>query len=328
MWNNKTQSPLRVGFITPRIRPYYWTMASTRIRVYDVIRALRKTTTLRVGLYMPFRRYDIVVFQKVFSEQAYTQACSLKDSGTRIVLDINVNYYDVVSKKILPSQRDAIIRFTHICDAVIASTHHIAKEVKALFPHIRVVVIEESIHEKYFSRKKDIQNTRQEITLIWSGYCAKAKELTLLRDVCEEVFRERPFRICIISDKDPCIDMGSVPVSFQRYRERDITSLLLQGDVFIAPRDLNESYNHGHSFTKIGVAMALGLPVCASPIPSYEGSPALLLHTKEEWRECLSEIMVGGKCMQEIADKGVQYCKERCGMEHIAAQYLAFFRTL
>ncbi|MBC8465157.1 MAG: hypothetical protein H8D63_02200 [Parcubacteria group bacterium] len=301
-------------------------MASTRIRAYDVIRFFSGDMDIRVGLYIPFRRYDVVVFQKVFDARAYKRAIALRRQGVRIVLDINVNYYDTESKKILPSQRDAIMRFTCICDAVIVSSHYIAGVVKELFPDTEVVVIEESLHGKYFLKRKDVSHKPK--TLIWVGYYPKAGDITQIRDVLIDIFEANPFQIIIVSNREHKIDLGPIPVSFVPYCERDIVAHILHGDIFIAPRDVHETYNQGHTFTKIGVAMALGIPVCASPIPSYGGSPAYICHTSEDWSTSLRQLINDEQKRQECSERGIVYCKERCTPEVIMPLYKKLFQAL
>lgn len=324
---NRKYNRIKVGFVVPHIRPYHTVMASTRIRVYDVIRFFKNDTKVRVGLYLPFCRYDIVVFQKVFDARAYKRAVLLRKKGVRIVLDVNVNYYDTESEKILSSQRDAIMRFTRVCDVVIASSQNIASVVRGLFPDIEVIVIEESLHEKYFLKRKNVSHKPK--TLIWVGYYPKAEDIAQIRDILIDIFETSPFQIVIVSNREhEELDLGPVPVLFVPYRERDIVARILRGDIFIAPRDVHETYNQGHTFTKIGIAMALGIPVCASPIPSYEGSPAYICYTPEEWNTSLRYLMSDEQGRKDCSERGIAYCKERYAVEAIMPLYKKLFQTL
>ncbi len=118
-----------------------------------------------------------------------------------------------------------------------------------------------------------------------------------------------------------------IPVLYVPYVERSVVSQILLGDIFIAPRNMQESYNQGHSFTKIGVAMALGLPVCASPVPSYLHSPAHVCRTLEEWGACLEHLMSDEHERMSCSQAGIAYCHNRYGVDVIMKLYKRFFQT-
>lgn len=328
MFKKKQKKKKYVGFVVPHLRPYPIAMASTRIRVHDVIRFFAKDAKIKASFFIPYFQYDIVVFQKIFHNNAYKRALSLKKCGVKIVLDINVNYYDSESFLIHKKQREDIIRFSDICDGIISSSEYIASAARSLYKHKKIVVIEESIHNKYFKQKKIFSNGNIPTTFIWSGYHAKAKDLYLVAAILKEMFSRHHFKIIIISDKNPEIDMGSIPVFFIQYKESNIVKQLLQGDIFIAPRNMGETYNLGHTFTKVGVAMALGLPVCASPVPSYIGSPALINNSDEDWRRCFEELLTGKCDIADLSQKGILYCQNRLGSKNIKKLYDDFFLSI
>jgi hypothetical protein len=86
------------------------------------------------------------------------------------------------------------------------------------------------------------------------------------------------------------------------HRFRDVPSLLAlynSGGVIISPRQLANPYNQSHTEWKITLGMAVGLPVIASPQPSYLDVAKLAAHPKAvticasdaEWCDAFAEAM-------------------------------------
>ncbi len=317
----------KIGFIiNDFLMPYSKVMASSRIRVYDVIKMFRYDKDFLVKLYGPFRKYDIAIFQKKFDERAFRIAKKLKEKNTKVLLDINVNYYDASSKYIQKKQSEDVIRFTELADGVIATTGFLKESIKTIFPKKRVWVIEESIDDKYFEEKKE--KFIKPLKLIWCGYSVKAGELLLIADVLTSLYKKIDFQLILICDKNPKIRIGKIPIIFIRYDHYKIPALLLKGDIFITPRELSDSYNLAHTFTKIGVAMAVGLPVIASPVPSYQNSPAILCADEEEWKENLEKMLIDINFLEYLSRKGREYAKENYSSQVIKPEYEKLFMSV
>lgn len=317
----------RIGFVMNEfLAPYSKVMASSRIRVYDVIRMFWHDKDFVAELYTPFRKYSIVIFQKKFDKRAFGIAKKLKERNTKVLLDINVNYYDVSSKYIQKKQSEDVIRFTELADGVIATTTFLKESIKTIFPKKRVWVIEESIEDKFFEEKKE--KFIKPLKLIWCGYSVKARELLLIADVLISLYKKINFELILICDKAPKVKIGDVPIIFIKYNHSEIPALLSKGDIFITPRELNDSYNLAHSFTKIGVGMAVGLPVIASPVPSYKNSPAILCADKEEWKENLERMLTDIPSLEYLSQKGREYTKENYSSQVIKTKYKRLFTAL
>ncbi len=322
-----TTKKYRIGFImNDFLRPYSKIMASSRLRVYDVIKMFRDDKDFLAGLYAPFRKYDIVIFQKKFDERALGIAEKLKKRKTKVILDINVNYYDASSKYIEKKQNEDVMRFTELADGVIVPTGFLKESIKTTFPEKKVWVIKESIEDKYFEEKKE--KFVKPLRLIWCGYSAKARELLLIADALTNLYKKIGFELILICDKDPQIMIGNVPVIFIRYNHYEIPALLLKGDIFIAPRELSDSYNLAHSFTKVGIALAVGLPVVASPVPSYRNSPAILCADREEWEENLEKMLTDITSLEQLSRKGREYTRENYSSPVIKAEYEKLFMSV
>lgn len=320
-----TGAKRRVGYVVCRSLPYNWVMASTRIRVYDLILSYGGDSEFIVELYVPFRRYDVVVFQKVFDWKARILAAKLRKKGTKILLDLNVNYFDDVSSYIKTEQRRDLERFLDFCDGVICATREVAICARKN-TRLPVWVVEESIHQKYFNATKQPRNPPR--IFVWSGYSCKAKELYHIKEVLSDMGKKFDFSICVIAEKNPALHIPNVPVRFIKYDEKNIVRLLQKGDVFLAPRDLSDSYNRCHTFTKIGVAMALGIPAVASPVPSYRGSPAMFCTSTKSWKKSLQSLLEGKEDLACLSKSGREFCKRKHGIEAIRPEYDRVFKEV
>lgn len=315
----------RIGFVMGGYCvPYNKIIASNRIRVYDVIKMFFDNEDFLVELYNPLRKYDMVIFHKKFDKAALFLAKKLKREGTQIILDINVNYYDLSSKFITRQQNKDILVFTKFVDKVITPTVFLQETIKKIFPGKSVDVIKESINDIFFKKKKNSFNFNS-TNLIWCGYAPKASELLLIKDVLKELYKKQRFNLILICDKNPHLIIGKIPIHFERYNFYSNLDQLLKGDIFIVPRNLNDSYNLAHTFTKIGIAMAAGLPVLASPLSSYAGSPAVLCRNSQDWKKGLMKLFNNTALLTELSKKGIDYVKKNYSIPVIKQKYINFF---
>lgn len=325
MFGLEKNKKIRIGFVINQKRSYFKIMASTRIRVYDIIRAFKRDKKYFFEVYNPGNKYDFLIFQKFFYGEAFNIAAREKNKGAKIILDINVNYYDKKSKEILPEQIRAVYEFTAMSDGIIAASKYLENYIKPLFPDKKIVTIEENIDEKYFKKRKKEFNEKKKF--IWSGYSPKIKDLLLINSALSGLSKEYAFELIIISNAWEKIEIKGVKIKFVKYNERKIVKQLLLGDIFLAPRDVSLGYNLGHTFTKIGVAMALGLPVAASPVPSYLGSPALICKDGASWEAVLRSFLSGRSDLSAISKLGVEYCKNKYGIDKIKQDYINFLEN-
>jgi glycosyltransferase involved in cell wall biosynthesis len=302
---------IKVGFCISGIpKPYNKVMASTRLRVYDIIKHLNQTTEFSAELYKNWKRsrYDIVIFQN----KAYNLATELKKKGIKIILDVNVNYYEKSNKGFVKEdQRKDIFSFTKIADAIITTTEYLELIIAKYFQTKNIITIPENINEIFFAKRK-MHIKKEVIKLLYVGYSVKASEILLIKDVLEELGKRYKLQMIFICDENPEIKFENLESKFIKYKQNRIHLQLMEGDIKIASRALEDSYNKAHSFTKIGYPypMAVGIPVIASPVDSYKNSPAILCSSKEEWAANLEKLVMDHEYREELSKKGVEYCKK------------------
>lgn len=314
----------RIGFIRPRFPLYARAMPSTRLRVYDPMLAFENDEQFILEVYTPWNHYDAVIFQKYFNSDAYRLAQKLKQQGSIVIFDVNVNFFTTESEYVSTEQYEQAIRFTELMNVVITASAHLREEVIKLFPKKNVVLIEENIPLHFFQNK--VQPNNPPKTFLWVGYKQKVKELESIKSILSNIAQEYRIKMKIIGGNR--IDLGKMDVDIIPYKERTVHREMSNSDVFIAPRDLSDPYNLTHTFTKIGIAMAKGIPVIASPVPSYKPSPAVFCSSELEWREKLNKVARGEYNLSKLSEQSRQYAWDMYRPEKIKEDYDIFFRGL
>lgn len=312
------QTKDRVGFIldVPPL-PYSLVMASTRMRVYDIILSFSDTSHFLLELYRPWRRYDIVVFQKAFRKKHFALAQTLSKKGVKIILDLNTTVFE---------HNQDVQAFVKLTDHLLVSSRYLLNSAQKTFPNHPVSLIEEHIPNDIFSVEKNTDPLPT--TLVYAGYAQKASEVLFIERVLKSFRKRHPFSILFLCEKDPHISIDGIECVFIRYQQSKIRTQLTQGDIFIAPRNLTDTTNYGHSFSKIGLPMAMGLPVLASPVPAYLGSPAILCATEEAWEHNLELLFTDPQKRRSLARQGRQYCQDHYSTKQIILGYETLFRLL
>ena len=315
---------MKIGFVVYAKDSYETCQASVRIRVYDVMKYLRNKTNIIVEFYDPNVIYDVVIFQKCFQDEHINLAKTLKLIGTKIVFDINVNYVylkgparSYVSEK----QQKNVLSMLKVSDAVITSS----KKLNSLYRkhHNNVTTIEESIDSKFFEYNKEHKNDLP-INLLYCGYGVKADQILIIKDILDELASNGyKFSLVYVCDKDPKI--LRYPYKFYSYDYNNLPNLLMKGDIKIAPRDLTDSYNWGHAFTKIGYPMSVGIPVVASPVPAYLDRNAIICDEDQEWYIALERLMNSSEERKRQGYFGKETAKQ-FSMDVIGSKYLKFFK--
>lgn len=74
--------------------------------------------------------------------------------------------------------------------------------------------------------------------------------------------------------------------------------------------------------------MSVGVPVVASPVPAYKGSPALLCTTDEEWRKNLELLFENNEKRNQLSKAGRIYCQQKYSTRKIMSEYRDLFTLL
>lgn len=316
----KTFKRCRVAFLIDDIQPYDKAMASIRMRCYDVMEYFEKEG-IPIELYKPFKKYDVVFFSKTCYDSAIEAAEKLQKKGTRIFFDGFCEY--LTNDEIQTHEKENILKLISM-SKIVGVPSAMQKEMFSK-KHNDVRVIPESVHQSFFQyRKQHVE--KSEITLVYCGYAAKAKDTLCIKNVISKLQKEYGCKLLYICEKDPKLE--ELKYKYIHYDQRKIPKLLLEGDIMIAPRPMEGISSRGHSFSKAAYPLAVGLPVVASPMPSYINSPVILCSTEDEWYSVLKELISKPNYRQSIGNEGAMYVKENYSIEKIGNEYLEIYKQL
>lgn len=286
-----------------------------------------------VVINQPESEADVHVFLRRQDAAAYQLASELKQRGQRVVFDLVVNYFDEVT---LPHRGTAVTE-THVAqvekmlsvsDRVICASEYIAARARAR--HDQVTYVPDSIDLAHFNQVKPLPDFyRSKLRAIWSGVAVKAHDL----EPVLPLLARYGIDLVIVSDKRPLLTTHGrfLPrihfYQFRRWRYQTFPDDILAGELCLSPRDVNDPYNQGHSFFKIGVFMAQGVPAIASPVPSYSEliTPAgggQICASPAEWQETIAQIVQDRERLVSWSQTARQAVLP-CSTERIAAQYAA-----
>ncbi len=107
---------------------------------------------------------------------------------------------------------------------------------------------------------------------------------------------------------------------------------IIKADIGIAPRMTDNPYDKAHSFFKIGVFLAQGVPVIASPVPSYkqflsDGTAGSICDTLDSWAKTLELVDKDRNLLPKWADSGRKLIKP-FSTDAISKEYVCLFNEI
>ncbi|MDX6478869.1 MAG: hypothetical protein QOG29_1456 [Gaiellaceae bacterium] len=304
------------------------------MRIANVGRWLNRNLPVSTEMYLPDRRYDVVVFVKAMDDRARGERERVQQAGAKTVFDANVNYYEVWGDYHLPNteptdeQRAAAVEMTKQADAVVADSTYILDVVKPL--NDQAVWIPDNVDLRLFRRPRK-HRAGTPVRLVWSGRSTKAQPLTLLADVGAAL---RGFELLVVSDREPpelAALRGVLPTSYERFDLRRYARTLRTCDVIISPKRLVNGYELGHTEWKITLGMAAGLPAIASPQRSYVEALAdgggIVADSPQEWTAALDVLRDAGR-RSELGARAREIVEERYSTPVVARRYGEFLLSL
>lgn len=269
----------------------------------------------------------VLVFVRRQDGAARALAAAARARGARVVVDFCVNYFDETG--LAPGGYGVTARHVAECramvevaDLVTTASAFIAERARTVHP--RVEYVPDSVDRLHFRLTK-VHDPAARPVAIWCGYSVKAAELEPILPL----LAERSIPLVVVSDARPRLSIG---FDFRRWRHASAPADLLRGDVALAPRDLAYRYNLGHSFFRIGVFLAQGVPVLAGLVPSYAevlrpGENGLFCTGEPEWKAALDAVVAAPRRLAEWSAAGPQ-AMAPYWTEAVAARYAMLLRTL
>jgi glycosyltransferase involved in cell wall biosynthesis len=255
---------------------WYGKNISSRFPAYR-IRAIQMQETLqRMGVANDMTddeaalyKYHTIIFFKGFTEAEHRTMKEMKAAGKQIILD--------VSENLLPHTADFpwYLPMISLADKVICCSHELAAQLSAYHP--ATVVIEDAVEP--VTHHSEIKTTTR-LKAGWTGMPENACHAEALRELLHQHDCE-------------LVTIHTGP-GHHRYWTMDSWQYHLSAcDFMIAPQDV--AHQPSKSNNKITAAMAMGLPVIASPLDAYNriirhGYNGLIAATPGEWASAIQEM--------------------------------------
>lgn len=259
----------------PRNNP----LASIWIRGFQLGYYLRKYGyKINVNTLSP--KPDVAIFLRRYGREDLELASWLKKNGTKVILDVVANYFSTHEYCNQEMQR-IFLKFVELADHVWCVSPYLT-DLAAQY-NCNSYFVSDSIDPKHFNPNihKRSKINSDYFVLGWAGYSLKANYLTLLKDFIDS----KRYRILIISEKKPALGFEYI---FRKWNYDRFPQYISECDLCVAPRVVDDEYNKGHSIFKIGVFMAMGVPVLASPVPAYNlllknNNGGAICNTLDDW---------------------------------------------
>jgi glycosyltransferase involved in cell wall biosynthesis len=261
--------------------------------------------------------------------RARRHVARLKNAGTAVVFDANVNYYEIWGDYRVPgtkptaAQREHAIWMTEQADWVVADSSYIASVVRKFTN--RVSTIPDNVNLDVYRGVRRHEAT-EPLSLIWSGVAKKADHLRLIAGVLPKIER---VTLTLVTDGQPDLEWlpSSIPCRVVSFSDERYAATLLESDVIISPKDLANGYEMGHSEYKITLGMAIGLPAVASPQPSYIEAVShlgggFIAYTPYEWETALMRLAADHRLRADLGDKARRTVLDRYSTGPVARLYL------
>lgn len=310
----KTFSKCEIAFCIDDIQPYNKALASCRMRCYDLITYFEKHG-FNAELYKPFKKYKVAFFMKTRSDKCVARAEKLKEQGTYLIMDPYCEFID--DESLTDSwERNNVLKLTALMDVVNPCGQ--VQYDKFLKYHKNMNIIGDNVNDVFFDTQKKHEK-KDKVTLIYCGYGKKCRDTLIIAGVIKQLQEKYGCRMLFLTNEKP--DITEFTNEYLKYDQRFITELFCEGDIMIAPRSMDGIEQLSHSNTKIAYPMSLGLPVVASPVPSYLDSPAVICGTPEEWYRALEKLITDENYRSELGVEGRRFMWGNYSMNHIGQIY-------
>lgn len=247
---------------------------------------------LKQGIKMELNAWNAktraAVFLRAYGAKHRKIAATLKRQGVKIFIDTPVNYFS--DQNMAPFQGGAREDFTamaEFADQILCPSEYIRDQ--GMAKGYKVTCIEDSLDMNHFKYKKE-KKSNDRPSLIWSGIAVKADILNFLAGR----IKRNNWKITVISEKKPHLDFE---FKYVKWNYGNFPRDILQGNIGVFPRRLDNEYDLGHSSFKILPFLNANMPVACSPLPSYkplltdENSITVEDLSEDSWEKAIAQLI-------------------------------------
>ncbi len=282
----------------------------------------------RFWLIFSLRKYDIVyihLWVTPFFIPLYEWIyCMI---GKKIVYDIDDLVYlrenkSKANKAVgLFKSRKKPIYLMRKADHVITCTPYLDEFVKKYNPY--TTDISSTVDTKKYTPVNTYSNG-EPIILGWSGSITTSKYFYLLEEVLVDLSKKYPIKVLLMGD--PHIHIEGLNIEAIAWSEEVELKTLQQFDIGLYPLP-DEEWVLGKSGLKAIQYMALGIPTVATALGAnfrvidHEES-GMLVKTKEEWTQALSQLIESPSLREKIGKKGREKIEKEFSIDANKKAYL------
>lgn len=312
--------------------------ASSRMRSYLPCEYL-KSKGFACEIYQAEHKnqYDIVVFQKIYSESAVALAMNLKSQNVKIIFDLCDNHFYVPNKTVQTKQKsERLKQMLALADVVSVSNLEIAKLISDKTTWLiddvieipRLNLIKKWWHQKWIGQKNTLK-------IVWygsSGHKEPASgliDLPLALPFLETLHKQHQIELTVISNNrdkfNQYVSTTNFPTKYVAWKEKTFPYIFKQQDICIIPINLNP-FTICKTSNRLVTSLMLGVPVVADEIPSYaEFNEYCYLN---DWSHGLFEYANSAVLRQQDVRRAREYIGNRYSIEVVTQQWKSLFDFL
>jgi hypothetical protein len=315
-------------------------VASTRLRCALPCRYLRESgwDVEILDSREPYR-YDLVVFQKMYDEEAIELACSLGGRGVRTAFDLCDNhFYNPDDLPVLAARAERLRRMLDAVDAVSVSTESLRDLVRDHFPAVIHDALDEfhaAETENVLARLRARLRASKSIRLVWygnAGLDSPSFGLPHIRTILpalEDLHRRVPLALTVISNSHKkyheVLGEARFPARYIEWKYETFAARFRDQDVCVIPIEQNP-FTICKTSNRVALSLSLGVPVIADRIPSFEEFSDFIL--LGEWPESLERYATDSTLREHHASGGRRYVKATYTKERVVSQWSSFLERV
>lgn len=318
----------QIGF-----RPYdqEGRIASSRLRAFLPARHLRDAGW-STAIVPPDGRgdYDCVIFQKPYGPADLELAERLAAKGVKVIVDVYDNlFHNPEGLAKVDERAERLRRMIDLADAVTVSVAGLIDCVAARAPSF---VVNDAVDD---FEPRAPHGVHAPVRVVWFGNSASPGQpfgmyfLGAVLPGLERLSHDIPVELTVISNSRALYDQLVAPARLTtRYVEwklRRFARAFSRNDVCVLPIESNPLTSH-KSNNRLVIALQLGVPVIASPIPSYLEFGEWILF--EGWEEHVGRYATEADLRAAHVTGAQAYLREAYGPRRVVSDWEQPLRAL
>jgi hypothetical protein len=281
--------------------------------------------------------YDLLVFQKAYTEDDLALADRARTRGTRLVFDLCDNHFYVpADQPQLAERADRLKRMIEAVGVVSVSTAALAE----LVPGKETVLIDDALDGFAVGRlsgllgraRLRLVGPTRGARIVWYGNAgsrAPSFGLVHLRNVIpllEELQNKAPFTLTVISNSramfESVLQDASFPSRYVEWNYRTFPAIFRAQDLCIIPIEVNP-FTYYKTGNRVALSLSMGVPVVADRIPSFDEFSEFIIMS--DWEKGLLGYARDERRRADDARRGKDYVLSTYTKARVVRQWSEVF---